>query len=92
MLRDAIQNEETLAAPITTTQTLCYSSKTACSVNIARLWQTMIKWSGLIQMPTEMLKSRYALNRPIFTGGQNSRRIARYGTCIKEEDFEAIFT
>jgi DNA-binding MurR/RpiR family transcriptional regulator len=32
------------------------------------------------------------LNRPVFTGGQNSRRIARYGTCTKEEDFEAIFT
>jgi hypothetical protein len=26
------------------------------------------------------------LNRPGFTGGQNSRRIARYGTDIKEED------
>ncbi len=32
------------------------------------------------------------LNRPGFTGGQNSRRIARYGTCTKEEDFEAVFT
>ena len=31
------------------------------------------------------------LNRPGFTGGQNSRRIARYGTDIKEEDLEAIF-
>jgi hypothetical protein len=31
------------------------------------------------------------VNRPGFTGGQNSRRIARYGTDIKEEDLEAIF-
>jgi hypothetical protein len=29
---------------------------------------------------------------PGFTGGQNSRRIARYGTCTKEEDLEAVFT
>lgn len=35
MVTDVIQNKETLAAPITTTQTQCYSSKTACSVNIA---------------------------------------------------------
>ncbi len=32
-----------------------------------------------------------ALNRPGFTGGQNSRRIARYGTESKE-DLEAVFT
>ena len=32
------------------------------------------------------------LNRPGFTGGQNSRRIARYGTDIKEENREAVFT
>jgi hypothetical protein len=32
------------------------------------------------------------VNRPVFTGGQNSRRIARYGTCTKEEDLEAVFT
>jgi hypothetical protein len=32
------------------------------------------------------------LNRPGFTGGQNSRRIARYGTDTKEEDLEAVFT
>ena len=31
------------------------------------------------------------LNRPGFTGGQNSRRIARYGTDTKEEDLEAVF-
>jgi len=30
--------------------------------------------------------------RPGFTGGQNSRRIARYGTDTKEEDLEAVFT
>jgi len=34
----------------------------------------------------------FEVNRPGFTGGQNSRRIARYGTDIKEEDFEAVFT
>ncbi len=33
----------------------------------------------------------FGLNRPGFTGGQNSRRIARYGTDIKEEDLEALF-
>jgi hypothetical protein len=33
-----------------------------------------------------------AWNRPGSTGGQNSRRIARYGTDIKEEDLEAVFT
>jgi tricarballylate dehydrogenase len=32
------------------------------------------------------------LNRPSFTVGQNSRRIARYGTDTKEEDLEAVFT
>lgn len=32
------------------------------------------------------------VNRPGFTGGQNSRRFARYGTDIKEEDLEAVFT
>ena len=32
------------------------------------------------------------VNRPGFTGGRNSRRIARYGTDIKEEDLEAVFT
>jgi hypothetical protein len=31
------------------------------------------------------------MNRPGFTGGQNSRRIARYGTDIKEENVEAVF-
>jgi hypothetical protein len=34
----------------------------------------------------------FTLNRPGFTGGQNSRRIARYGTDTKEEDHEAVFT
>ena len=32
------------------------------------------------------------VNRPGFTGGQNSRRIVRYGTDTKEEDLEAVFT
>jgi len=36
-------------------------------------------------------KRRVGLNRPGFTGGQNSRRNARYGTCTKEEDLEAVF-
>jgi hypothetical protein len=31
-----------------------------------------------------------ALNRPGFTGGQNSRRIAHYGTDTKEKDREAV--
>jgi hypothetical protein len=31
------------------------------------------------------------LNRPGFTGGQNSWRIARYGTDTEEEDREAVF-
>ena len=35
---------------------------------------------------------RANVNLPGFTGGQNSRRIARYGTDIKEEDLEAVFT
>jgi hypothetical protein len=28
----------------------------------------------------------------LFNGGQNSRRIANYGTDIKEENFKAVFT
>ena len=32
-----------------------------------------------------------SLNRPGFTGGRNSRTIARYGTDIKEESLEAVF-
>ncbi|XOY55465.1 MAG: hypothetical protein ACMUJK_11980 [Rhodobacterales bacterium] len=32
------------------------------------------------------------LNRPGFTGGQNSRRIAHYGTDTQQEDLEAVFT
>lgn len=40
--------------------------------------------------PDEVADS--GVNRPGFTGGQNSRRIARYGTDIKEEDIEAVFT
>lgn len=35
--------------------------------------------------------AEHALNRPAFTGGQNSRRIARYGTESKK-DLEAVFT
>ena len=31
------------------------------------------------------------VNRPGFTGGQNSRRIACYGTDTEEEDLEAVF-
>jgi hypothetical protein len=33
----------------------------------------------------------HTMNRPGFTGGQNSRRIAPYGTDTKEEDLEAVF-
>ena len=39
-----------------------------------------------------LIAPQYVMNRPGFTGGQNSRRIARYGTDIKEEDLEAVFT
>ena len=34
---------------------------------------------------------KFTMNRPGFTGGQNSRRIARYGTESKE-DLKAVFT
>jgi type IV secretion system T-DNA border endonuclease VirD2 len=37
-------------------------------------------------------KEIVGVNRPGFTGGQNSRRIAHHGTDIKEEDLEAVFT
>ena len=37
-------------------------------------------------------EARAVVNRPGFTGGQNSRRIAHYGTDTKEEDLEAVFT
>ena len=40
----------------------------------------------------EFLRDYGVVNRPVFTGGQNSRRIAHYGTCTKEEDLEAVFT
>jgi len=40
----------------------------------------------------DWLTSEAGVNRPGFTGGQNSRRIARYGTDIKEENREAVFT
>ena len=33
-----------------------------------------------------------AMNRPGFTGGQNFRRIAHYGTVTQQEDLEAVFT
>jgi chemotaxis response regulator CheB len=32
------------------------------------------------------------VNRPGFTGGQNSRRIAHYGTVTQQEDLEAVYT
>ena len=32
------------------------------------------------------------MNRPGFTGGQNFRRIAHYGTVTQQEDLEAVFT
>ena len=32
------------------------------------------------------------VNRPGFTGGQNFRRIAHYGTVTQQEDLEAVFT
>ena len=39
-----------------------------------------------------LIAPQYVMNRPGFTGGQNSRSIAGYGTDIKEEDLEAVFT
>jgi len=46
----------------------------------------------LLSLPHEMTDDQREVNRPGFTGGQNSRRIARYGTDTKEEDLEAVFT
>ena len=48
--------------------------------------------TGVVQAkaPAHLLEG--SLNRSGFTGGQNSRRIARYGTDTKEEDHEAVFT
>ena len=54
-----------------------------------RGWRTMVEF---VAAPMRQWKGRVALNRPGFTGGQNSRRVARYGTDIKEEDLEAVFT
>ena len=45
-----------------------------------------------LRRPVRMVVRNRSLNCPGFTGGQNSRRIARYGTCTKEEDREAVFT
>jgi hypothetical protein len=45
-------------------------------------WEARLAGNGLDPEP----------NRPGFAGGQNSRRIARYGTDIKEEDLEVLFT
>ena len=51
-------------------------------------------YAAIYAQPRGRLKAEMiaALNRPVFTGGQNSRRIAHYGTCTKEEDLEAVFT
>ncbi|MCF7779582.1 c-type cytochrome biogenesis protein CcmI [Sulfitobacter sp. M220] len=38
------------------------------------------------------LSALMVLNRPGFTGGQNFRRIAHYGTVTQQEDLEAVFT
>ena len=48
---------------------------------------------AVLAMKVQLDKAGVAnLNRPGFTGVQNSRRIARYGTDIKEENREAVFT
>ena len=47
--------------------------------------------SVFIKVPKPSPQLFRNLNRPGFTGGQNSWRIARYGTDIKEEDLEAVF-
>lgn len=41
---------------------------------------------------TEAADQGRDLNRPGFSGGQNSRRIAHYGTVTQQEDLEAVFT
>ena len=51
----------------------------------------MMKKSVPSKAPAEQVV-KDILNRPGFTGGQNSRRIARYGTDIKEKNREAVFT
>jgi hypothetical protein len=47
---------------------------------------------GILLVFTICLERPLALNRPGFIGGQNSRSIAHYGTEIKEENLEAVFT
>jgi transaldolase len=51
---------------------------------------------GVTTNPSLIVKSGrkmdLVMNRPGFTGGQNSWRIAHYGTDTKEEDREAVFT
>ena len=52
----------------------------------------MLLDENTVSVPTRPERSgKSEVNRPGFTGGQNSRRIARYGTDIKEEDREAVF-
>ncbi|MDT8856436.1 phage protease [Paracoccaceae bacterium Fryx2] len=57
------------------------------------LMQRLAELLGLEAGATEeQILAAVEVNRPGFTGGQNSRRIARYGTDLKEEDLEAVFT
>ena len=67
-------------------------------VQIARLKTSCRRCERMVQVPApsrpipgSMADAALCLNCPGFTGGQNSRRIARYGTDIKEEDLEAVF-
>nr|WP_272903656.1 ABC transporter substrate-binding protein [Sulfitobacter sp. M22] len=41
---------------------------------------------------TLQAQANWKVNRPGFTGGQNFRRIAHYGTVTQQEDLEAVFT
>ena len=43
-------------------------------------------------LTTAIIGSFLIMNRPGFTGGQNSRRLANYGTDTHQEDLEAVLT
>jgi len=63
----------------------------------AGLWKAVKEALEQRKSPTFVGRSKdvltkSCLNRPGFTGGQNSRRIARYGTDTQQEDLEAVFT
>ena len=56
-----------------------------------KIGQPLIKpQNGCAQIAQGLFQ--FSMNRPGFTGGQNSRRIAHHGTDTQQEDFEAVFT